>query len=92
MNTMNDYLRSGTNESVAQSDSIKGQGGAGGGAGGADGYVYSNCNEGCAQGVPSYATINTGQNDSSTVAAAAEKGAILSKLSSSGMAPNAKAL
>jgi hypothetical protein len=38
------------------------------------------------------AMINTGQNDSSTVHAANEKGSILSKLGSAGGMPNAKEL
>jgi len=88
---MKDYMRGGTNEAVSQGD-LKGSGGAAGGAGGASGYVFGSCNEGCSQGHPSASSINTGQNDASTVHSANDKGAILSKLGSAGMAPNAKEL
>lgn len=86
-----DEMRGGTNTPVSQG-SLKGSGGAGGGAGKTDGYVFSHCNEGCAQGHPKGTAINTGQNDSSTVHASNDKSGILSKLSNAGMAPNAKAL
>lgn len=85
-----DRLTGGTNTVVAQSDSLKGSGGAGGGSGKTDGIVYGHCNEGCSQGLPSMTKSSDGMQ-STSIMAANERSGILSKLGSKGMSIDAKA-
>ena len=86
-----DYKYGDTNESVAQGP-LKGQGGAGGGAGGTDGLLYSGTNTAVSQGVSAASSINTGQNNSTTLHSADNRDAIYGKLGKAGMCYTAKEL